>query len=307
MPQSSQFTQDGSNATKQQIVGSVHNIFKKARFEHISQEDHELLLPSFRLASMLLTVGLPYIASFLPHERVLNALKDSREGKRVVPLKTLVSREDLDAAAAELERVAECVTWDLRPDLWTEVANGLTEPREWLGVTRLIKTENPWAEPYSQAVERMDARKLSSGENRSLHVGVMGDFLKAMQESRQSSDRHLRAAFMFAIVLVHEIGHCIYHYDTSSFFYGTNEPYVGDSCIAELGTAFVSWIFGGFHPHAQRNKGEITTSFDNLLYWEPTFYTKQGKLTLYKTLYSIPIEFIEKTLAERFWNGLSPK
>lgn len=45
------------------LTGPVHPLFARNRWE-VSDEDYQLLMPSMRLATRLLEVGMPYLAIF---------------------------------------------------------------------------------------------------------------------------------------------------------------------------------------------------------------------------------------------------
>jgi len=284
----------------------LHPIFNRERWEYVQDEEYEALLPSMRLSTNLLKVALPFIASFLPNDHIFDYYDD--EFPEVILLKPTVTEAELVAAQKELEQVARLVRWQLNYDMYAHVGFGAKRPMEWIGITRLVDTPRPWSEVSDEEIRASDEEYRKNGLNhRPLIIGIMGEYVKVLLGSAKGSEQRLRATFMAAITMTHEIGHAMFNYDFRSFNPPEHrEPYVGDGCVAELGFSFICWIFGGFHPNAEREKGSWTMDFQSLLYWEPQYYMSQKKVPFYKTLYSIPVQYLEKVLTQEFWTELLP-
>jgi hypothetical protein len=128
----------------------------------------------------------------------------------------------------------------------------------------------------------------------------MGEYMKILRYAEHDSEQYTRAVFMAAITMTHEIGNVIYHQD---FHSGIGEPHAGSDCSAELGFSFVSWLFSGYHPQFETGKdGKV--DFGCCLYWEPQYITDMPIRPLYKTLYSVPMRYIEEKLDQCFWDTL---
>ena len=134
----------------------------------------------------------------------------------------------------------------------------------------------------------------------------MGEYVRAIRDSAQDSEQHLRAIFMAAITMTHEVGHVIFHQDYRSLNPpNLAEPHVGDSCDAEIGFSFICWIFNGYTPDLC-DLGDKTArnEFKTPLHWLQYYKTDIGRRPLYKTLYSISIPWIQEKLTQAFWTAL---
>lgn len=237
---------------------------------------------------------MPYISSFLPSQKKRFWRKgggDPRPSR--IPLKPNPKQKDIDAAEGDLNsEVANDLKWCLSDTIQSKWGH--------LGVTRLAHTDEPWEILDFDTVLNSDMMLRFKGKKRRpLIIGIMKEFVTAMNGSGPRSEQRLRATFMAAITMVHEVGHAIFHNDFRSLN-PIKEPYVGDSCEAELGFSFVSWIFSGFHP--LNIPGDM--EFNDTLFWDPQETLSSGERPLYKTRYSIPISYIERIMSEEFWDSL---
>jgi hypothetical protein len=76
----------------------------------------------------------------------------------------------------------------------------------------------------------------------------MGEYVLALRQFPPDSEAYLRATFLAAITMTHEIGHAVFHQDFRSLDYDPvqgYEPWVGQDCWAELGLSYIGWIFAG--------------------------------------------------------------
>lgn len=74
----------------------------------------------------------------------------------------------------------------------------------------------------------------------------MGEYVMALTQLQPGSEDHLRATFLAAITMTHEIGHVVFQQDFRSLDYDSvqgYEPWVGRDCWAELGLSYIGWIF----------------------------------------------------------------
>jgi hypothetical protein len=288
------------------LDGKLHKLFDRERWE-VSDTEYELLKPSMRLSSNLLEVGLPYITNFLPSSKLYGHQTNDWESDevkcpQVIPFSDNPSDKEISEAREELENIADSVRWQTNYEMYRDKTfDARGQPLEWMGITRLVDSELPW-EPtsYDDILEADEDSQDKCLQRRPLIIGIMGEYVNVLKTSQVGSEEHLRATFMAAITITHEVGHAIFHQD----FRALNppflqEPWVGEECSAELGFSFISWIFNGYHPQARIEK---TVDFSLSLYWDPRYTKADNPRPLYKTRYSIPIEYAEKLLTQKFWN-----
>lgn len=237
---------------------------------------------------------MPYITSFLPSKKKRFWRNDGGNPcPDEIHLKPHITQEEIEEAMDELETISDYVHWCL---------NSTIQPRwKHLAETRLVESDEPWEKLDVDTVLDSDLRlKFQGQEHRSLTIGIMNEFFTVLRDTDPRSEQHLRATFMAAVTMVHEVGHIVFHTDFRSLSGNPHkEPYVEDSCEAELGHSFVNWIFSGFHPL------NIPTDleFKDTLFWVPQDTLSMGKRPLYTTHYSIPLSYIERLVVEEFWQG----
>lgn len=297
------------------LTGSLHELFDRKRWE-ASDEEYNLLLPSMRLASNLIYIGMPWLANTLPTaelfrenseelaERSFQRLPTNVEQREIViPSDTVDDTIDIASAKEALVEIAEHVRWQVNYEMYRgHHYDGRGQPLEWQGITRLVDTGRPWEPISPEDIEAADEKSRNEGRlKRPLIVGIMGEYVTALKYGKAGSEPHLRATFMAGITMAHEVGHVVFHQDFRSpnppFL---QEPWYGDECSAELGFSFISSIFGGWHPQA---RFEGAADFSLSLYWEPRYTLAQKKRPLYKTLYAMTIEYAEKLLSQEFWDA----
>ncbi|KAH8592961.1 hypothetical protein B0O99DRAFT_689174 [Bisporella sp. PMI_857] len=290
------------------LENNISPLFDRERwnFNNISEAEYEALIPSLRLASNLILVAMPYIANFLPTSQIFDNIP-SGEFPEVINLKPTVTGGQLRAARTELDVVAQSIRWELNYRMYSE-AYPKYPAKHWLGVTRLVDTDRPWQPHTFDEILQSDQKHHENGlKRRPLVLGLAGEYATALRNSPTGSEIHTRATFMAAISLVHEIGHAIVHQDfRSAHAPDLREPYVEKDCTAELGSSLISWIFGGYHPNAERLHGSTKMDFSSHLYWEPVYTVDLKKRPLYKILYSIHMEYVEQFLKADFWQNLHP-
>ncbi|CZT03784.1 uncharacterized protein RCO7_07577 [Rhynchosporium graminicola] len=282
----------------------LHKFFSPECWESVSDEDYNLLLPSMQLASNLIQVGLPYLCSFVPPDRVHSSLNGkSRKGPNdyQVDLKDW-DKEDQQNTRDELNTIASYVTWELNDTIATD--------NKWLGVTRLVTDEKwgprPWKDLLRDDIIRSDKELAARGvDRRRLRVGIMREYVDALKRYSSTSEEHLRATFLAAITMTHEIGHIVWHQDFRSISYDINgkEPYVEDYSISELGCCFIASIFRGKNPFECGK--QIPTDFTRALYWERV--PKMSTTELYRTDHSMSIPYMLRILSQESWDQLDPR
>lgn len=294
-------------------------LFDRARWE-VDDEVYRLLLPSMRLATNLIMVDIPYIASFLPSDPVHTSLRARYYTKEdeitglappkdyTIPVED-VGLWDLDKAMMELEVMTDCIRW--------QTNNEMLKQHGWLGITRVVDTPRPWGLIDTDLVVAGDEAHEQDTVRRPLILAICEEYLTAIRNSSPDSEIHLKATFMAGITMAHEVGHAIWHQDYRSYDYRDpntdifdNEPWVGDDAIKEeLGNAFMGYTFRGFIPEfcrmTPKEHGEPTAPFENALYWKShPQMTYRARREVYSTGYAIPISYIHKVLSQSFWDGL---
>ncbi|CAG8952446.1 hypothetical protein HYFRA_00001193 [Hymenoscyphus fraxineus] len=285
-------------ARKPDLTGPLHPLFKPERWRYYNKLDHDLLLPSMHLASNLLEVGLPYIANFLPseqYEKVKNGPYDEID---------LQEDGNIRKAGEFLEALAENVTWELNADMFHTM-------NAW-GMNILTDQRQPWHhETWEEIIEhdRQAQQEENASPLRRITIGIASQYIEYLSGTRDDSEQHIRAIWHAAITMVHEIGHFIWNCRFTNIALPDGEPYVGDMCVAELGTAFISWMFSGHTPNTIATD-KLSNPFLRPLIWrkEKTLgdlaKLGPGNRPHYVTYWSMTSKYLEDMLSQKFWSDL---
>lgn len=297
------------------LSGPLHKIFDRTRWKDITQADYDLLRPSIQLASHLLEVGMPYLTNFLPsktvhdqfHSAGLSSYLEQENEKRYkreycVRIKDVsqVTSANLQAAAQELEDLAEAITW--------KVNKTMLRDNRWIGITRCVPDSAeyiPWQgniSPEDIGDEDTEFRHLP---RRPLILGIMQEYVDALRTHLPKTEPHLRARFLCGYTMAHEIGHAVYWQDFSSIRYNElgMEPYVGNDEVAELGSAFMSRIFGGFDPNVREICDSMFTT--NLVWTQQAQQNWSRTRSLYRRQWAVGLRFMEDILNQSVWDGIA--
>ncbi|KAG0649295.1 hypothetical protein D0Z07_4349 [Hyphodiscus hymeniophilus] len=301
------------------INGKRQPLLKIFGYEHwqVNPEELEVLKPSIQLASNLVRVGMPYIASFLPSRKEMfndGELLD-RNGLRKnlcpteITLKNNPNKKEVAAALESLENLDISIKWQINNEMFAvsgQSTDSDSRALGWMGITRLTDEPRPWGPISDEMLVGADAVSMSLGlDRRPLIIGIMGEYVKTIKNSPKNSEQRLRATFMAGITMAHEVGHAMFHQDFRSYNPPSlEEPYVGKDCSAELGIAFIKWIFDGFHPNPASLRGHKLTDYTAHLEWTEHYDTDIDRRPLYKTLYSISVPWIEEKLTQGWWDSL---
>jgi hypothetical protein len=294
----------GRDVQPTDLDNPIHKIFRRERWE-VTDEDYEVLLPSMRLASYLLEVGMDFIASFVPSDNLrddivgrLSYLEGYHGGDRQVSLIKDPDDQDLAMAREELNDIANVVKWQINNEMWRD--------NQWLGITRLTNAPRPWAGESPVEVHNSDSKlKKSEDTRRHIIIGIAGEYVDALKKFRVDSEEHLHARFQAAITMAHELGHTIWQQDFRALSRDMSEPYVEDENWAELGYSFISRIFHGHNPNICTVKGYDDLDWTLPMCWTPHLKVSTSAPRLhYKTLYSIPVKYMEDILSKKFWAAL---
>lgn len=184
--------------------------FDKRRWKDVSEDDYNLLLPSMQLASNLLRAGEDFLTFLVPSNRVHNRLEGKRRDNPnayVIPPDRFDEAE-LRETREELKEIAKVVKWQLN--------DTMAKDKQWLGITRLVTEDKwgprPWTDLNVDAVDSSDQELVDQGLfRRPLIIGIMKEYVDALKSLPNDSEARLRATFLAAITMAHEIAHAVWH------------------------------------------------------------------------------------------------
>lgn len=261
---------------------------------------------------------MPYLASFLPSSKIFGTPQSVSHAEHShlvhpeeIPLRSKILLIDLQEAELELQEIAKCIKWRLNERMHANY--------RWNGITRLADLGGADFHPLTdEDIRESDLEAAQAGQmRRPLIIAIMDLLMVPMRTHPLDSEIRLKAQFMAAITMVHEIGHAIYHQDYRSFNPGGfgEEPHVGKDASRELGRSFICWIFKGAHPQFCESL-EKNAQFGSLgwsLYWEPLhkineLYEANGirdtehKRPLFDKLYAIPVAYMSNLFSQKWWD-----
>ncbi|PBP24461.1 hypothetical protein BUE80_DR004714 [Diplocarpon rosae] len=283
-------------------------VFFRREYWDVSDGDYRTLKQSMLLASNLLRAGLPFLMNYAPTYRAYDLLRVKEPA-----IQTSTGAYQIDQAAygslsedetlTELGDIARVIKWQLN--------HTIAEHQRWVGVTRLVTDDEygprPWVDLLVKDVEASDQELKNQGfARRFLIIGIMKEYVDALKRFPQDSQEYLRATFLAAVTMTHEIAHAVWHQDYRSMEneYAGFEPYYDNHCVSELGLSFIAYIFGGYCPFTT-DRG-VPTNFSSALCWEKVATTDKADVDLlFRTDYSISTAYIELVLSQELWNAIS--
>ncbi|KAK6580485.1 hypothetical protein PZA11_006721 [Diplocarpon coronariae] len=282
--------------------------FFQREYWDVSDDDYSTLKQSMLLASNLLRAGLPFLMNYAPTDRAYGRLRAQQAAiQHSVPAYQIDQARDgslsEDETLAELESIARVTQWQLNATM--------AEGKGWVGVTRLVADDEygprPWLDLLVKDVEASDQELRNQGfARRFLIIGIMKEYADALERFPQESQEYLRATFLAAVTMAHEIAHAVWHQDYRSMEseFAAFEPYYENHCVSELGLSFIAYIFGGYCPFTTDRA--VPTNFSSALCWEKVATTDQADVDLlFRTDYSISTSYIELVLSQESWNAIS--
>ncbi|EPE26079.1 hypothetical protein GLAREA_01991 [Glarea lozoyensis ATCC 20868] len=291
------------------LKGDLHCLFARKNWIKVTEEHYQTLLPSMQLASRLIEVGMPYVASFLPSDGITSKTispDDDAISYEQISLKESVTKGGVTAARLELEKIADNVQWEVNPDIFSSM-------NSW-GTSILTQQTQPWSYENTEMIRASDTALRNRGKTRrSIIIGIATQYIDTIINNPRDSEHHLRAVWHAALTMVHEVGHIIWNHDFNHVP-ERGEPHVGDMCWAELGIAFTSWLFSGNTPTTIPTVHYLEDPFDRPLIWRhdktlrDVEFLGVNSRPFYVTYWSVSTEFLEKTLSQKFWDDIgSPK
>lgn len=289
---------DVESPTKPNLNGPIHPIFQPERWPELKGNPtrYDSFRPSFILASRLLKVAGPFLASLIPRLRL-----DSKREKIVLNEKP--TDDQLRQCFDELDLIAQHVEWKENAEMWPNLGrHGLTVPQG-----GGIKPDQPVrndedAEVWVRSTNR-DAAKGYSRRRMTVYIASQyGDALMESAGTAVPTMRHSQAVFMCAITLVHEIAHVVYAARFSNKPW-RGEPLVKNEVLPELGTSLIAWLFNGWIPE---NIGIDPHGGEDLAFRYGCCWYKQRRrpkaYPRYTTVHSMPMSHIQAVLNQAEWD-----
>jgi hypothetical protein len=201
------------NPSSATLEFNLSPFFKREHWD-VSDGEYKALLPSMQLASNLLNSGIDFLAGFAPSSRAHDQLQEKRAEDptyyRLVQER--YENDRLQETREELAEVAEFVRWQLN--------DTMARDKKWFGVTRLVTDDRwgprPWTDLIDQDIADSDQDLRARGsQRRPLLVGIMKEYVDALTTFRPGTEKHLRASFLAAVTMTHEVAHVVWHVSTS--------------------------------------------------------------------------------------------
>ncbi|KAK2765923.1 hypothetical protein FQN54_007438 [Arachnomyces sp. PD_36] len=288
---------DTPNTGPPNIQGPIHTFFSQKCWPQLHHNTRRLqaMRPSLILATKLLKVSGPFIASFLPEKR-------SGEYDGRVRVNPVTSLGDIARAFQVLDEIAQQTKVREDESMWPNVGrHGVIIP-----TGSGIKPDEPVrdgvdAECWEQTTERdRDAglrfRRLT------IHLASQfGDTLESLASENADSEQYIQAAFMCAITLTHEIAHLVHASGFENYTW-LGEPLVDGGTLMELGTSLIGWLFDGWIPENISLNPETRddSSFKNGCCWYKQLREPRG-YPQYHTLHSVPMAHIKRIFRAEEW------
>ncbi|KAI9746197.1 MAG: hypothetical protein M1818_000878 [Claussenomyces sp. TS43310] len=311
------------NVQPSDLRGDIHPIFRKERWTDMTDpKRHKALEQSLQLATRLLEVGLPWLASLIPEvnfelgdraygddELMGGIVEEPWEWLAVKRIQT-PSPEKMESVRAEFTEITRCVSWKEEDKMWKALG--------WKGFTCRIYPSNPPFRPeHPDAIRTNDERcqKDYGFTRRHLTVGIAQQYIDALLESQSNTEQHLTAAFHAAITIVHELAHVVFWQNFRNISDGMVEPSIDDECKHELGCSFIAHIFGGWEPepcHLESEEHEKDSySFRTGSMWCKCYTgriaTPLTRRPKYMIQYSMPFQHIQRIMRQDSWDNLGPE
>lgn len=282
------------SALPSNLNNAIHPIYSRWKWAKCTDEAYELLTPSLRLATLMITSRpslIFYDSLMLKHRRLLNA-DTARLGKNCYHLRAFDS-EDRDYADGQILRdVSENIA-ALSPHITCKLIPNVATETNYLAITRrvlsvIVKSDTGWP----------------VGTGSSIDVGM--EFVTNLRRVRAegSISQLLRLQFSIAVTFAHELVHAVEHAVSLENY----EPFFEDDRVAELGLAWEQAIFGG----RVVALGDIDARNPlGLIKWPTAWPEEHPEIRLERrrpkktsTVYFVPMTFIANTQRQAFWANM---
>ena len=279
------------SALPSSLSNAIHPIYFRTQWDDCPDDVFELLTPSIRLASLMITSP----ASLAFFDVVLN-------GSRKSLSKLTVSMGG--KGCYELQPLDRDVSDPAYPQLMHEVSGYLAAVKSHI---RLRVVENVAKKTLMFGFTRRDlSHVVKSGDwvvgtGTTIHMG--SEFVTNLRKVRAkgSVSQLLRLQFSTAITLAHETAHAVNHTVSME----TYEPFFDDQRLAEIGHAWEQAVFGGIVRCLGHEDARNPLAFCK---WPNASPTGRSDIILERrlpkrltTFYFLPMTFISSAQQADFW------
>jgi hypothetical protein len=261
---------------------------------------------SILLATILLEIGMPYLACWLP-EPAFATGRDLGTQNEITPnveiTQDRMSKAGIELARAELNEIMQGLEWREDPRM--------LEAKGWWGVTTYCypRPEKDFSriQVHGSAIEDHECQE-NGYKRRQNAIAITSTYIDILLNTDKASEQHVCAEFHLATNLVHEIAHLVYwqNFKHLNPFMGT-EPVVDDQPVMELGLAFVGWLFSGWNPEPivfKKNYGDV---FKYGMRWVKQLGRQPWGRREWEITYSMPFSYVQDIMSQRFWKGTEGK
>ena len=273
------------------LNNSIHPIYAQSQWDCCPDEAYELLTPSLRLATLMITSlnSLTFYDALLMRHRRLLHKDTARLGKNCYQLRPFDS-EDRDYANSQILRDVSQDIAALAPHIRCKLIPNVAQESGFLAVTKrvlsvIVKSASDWP----------------VGTGSTIDVGM--EFVTNLRRVRTQGSicQLLRLQFCIAVTFAHELAHAVNH----AVSLETYEPFFDDDRVAELGLAWEQTVFGG----RVVPLGDLDARNPlGLIKWptawpeeHPDLRLERGLPKKKSTVYFVPMTFIANVQRNAFW------
>ena len=280
------------SALPSNLDNAIHPIYSRSQWTGCPDEDYELLTPSLRLATLLITSpnSLLFYDALInrPHRKLLHQ-DTARLGKNCYQLRKFDFDERDYTDPQTLRDVSQDIA-ALSPHIRCKLIPNVAAESGYLAITQrdlrvVVKSDTDWA----------------VGTGSTIDVGI--EFVTNLRRvhAQGSLSQLLRLQFSVAITFAHELVHAVNHAVSME----TYEPFFEDDRISELGLAWEQTIFGG----RVVALGDIDARNPlGLIKWPMAWPEERSDIRLERglpkktsTVYFVPMTYIANIQQQAFW------
>ncbi|TPX23663.1 hypothetical protein DIZ76_012998 [Coccidioides immitis] len=288
---------DVENPTEPDLQGPIHPMFQLERWPELmlDRARYDSFRPSFILATKLLKVAGPFLASVIPKLRM-----DSR--KEYIVVKESVAESQLHRCFERLDVIAQHTEWRENSVMWPNIGrHGLIAPHG-----GGIEPDQPRDDEDVEVWENSTKRDISNGlPCRKMTVYLASQYGEALMKfggMEPPSIIYLQVVFMCAVTLVHEIAHLAFSACFSNRPW-RGEPLVKDEVLRELGSSLIAWLFKGWVPENisidPNDKDDHSFKYGCCWYKQRRHPRAHPQ---YTTVHSMPMSYIQSILSQKKWD-----
>ncbi|WEW56495.1 hypothetical protein PRK78_001940 [Emydomyces testavorans] len=290
---------DVENPTRPDLEGPIHLIFQRENWPELEgkSDRYDSFKPSFILATKLLKVAGPFLASLIPDLRF-----DSK--KQYIAVSENPTKDELQKCFERLDVIAQHTEWRENSTMWTSLGrHALTVPQDAGIMPDQPVRDDEDVECWERSTKRDNAEGLPCRRMTVYLASQFGDALMRYRGMEPPTMRHSQVVFMCAIALVHEFAHVAYAARFSNKPW-KGEPLIQDEVLPELGASLVGWLFKGWLP--ENISIDPDGSEDHSFKYGCCWYKQRRKpkaYPRYTTVHSMPMSHIRAILNQKEWEG----